>query len=421
MRKCIMWKLRTIMKESREGKYTCMAQRPPRSLDERLSKIYYTAAQARTVLGLDKDTFNYWVKIGKIQKRTIAGSHGLYARKDIDTLAADIEAILMMDAPEPLTFRRATLEDLEKEDILAHLVFGQPAITPEIRQARRAYLQKNKDSFWHLYDQERLVSFINIVPLRQAAYEAFRHGQRGWTFDLEDIEQFAPGHPLQCIIIDFVTTPTVPPRKRKQYAARVISELGKTLIRWGEMGIEITHVAAASATETGQAILQNAGFRVVGDSGHGRLIYELDVLSSEAKMLRGYKSSLEEWRAVQHIEPRTASEPKPEPIREETIEVVALRQRPASKSSRPPSQKEPLPDDLIPSARFANDHGIHENTVRKAIQTGRLQDERNDWILGKSTVKSAFNREQQAAFIRLYSSNEKFQQCKRENCPCHRS
>jgi hypothetical protein len=275
-----------------------MTQRQRRSLDERLRQIYYTAAEARGVLGLDKDTFNYWVKIGKIKKRTIAGSHGWYARKDIDTLAADIEAILIADAPEPLTFRRATIEDLEKEDTLAHLVFGQPAITPEIRQARRDYIQANKDSFWHLYDQDRLVSYMDIVPLQHDAYEQFRTGKRGWTFPVEQIEQFQPGHPLECIIIDFVTTPAVPPGKRKQYAARVLSELGKLLVRWGEMGIEIVRVAAASATENGQSILQNAGFHVIGDSGHRRLIYELDVEQSQAKMLAGYREALQEWKSL---------------------------------------------------------------------------------------------------------------------------
>lgn len=91
---------------------------------------------------------------------------------------------------------------------------------------------------------------------------------------------------------------------------------------------------------------------------------------------------------------------------------------PRTTSSKPRSQKEPLPGDYVACERFAKDHGISPSTMRKAVASGRLRAEENDWIAGKAPVRSAFNREQQAAFIAMYQTNEHYHQCDNQNCPC---
>lgn len=373
-----------------------MSPEEKKTLDEKISALYYTATEARAALGMNRDMFNYWVRVGRIKKRSLlGGKHGVYPKKEIDSLAAEIEATLMADAPDPLIFRRATLEDIEKEEHLAYQVFGQASAAPELKTARRAYLQSSPDSFWHLYDQDRLVASINLFPLQHAAYEQFRHGKRGWTYDIAQIERFAPGHPLECIIIDFLSTPVVSPQRRKQYSARILSELGKLLTDWARMGIEIAKVAAASATPTGQHILTHAGFQVIYDSGHNRLIYELDVESSNIKMLAGYKEALTEWKAAHPTEKVTAPpvSTTPPPMKKRSESPVRVQET--------VSTTEGLPDGLIGWRAYARSIGIAESTVQKAIARGDVHPIAGPWKVGKIYVQSALDEQGRADVDKL--------------------
>jgi hypothetical protein len=272
------------------------------TMDERIAKIYYTAAEARAVLGLNKDSFNYWVKTGKIQKRTLfGGKHGVYPKKEIDLLAAKIEAMMLADSPEPLTFRRATVDDLEAETYLAYLIFGQRALDPDMKGARRAYLLRCPESDWHLYDNERLVSYINIVSVSDQAIEQFKTGKHhAWSFS-EGLRPYTPGQRHQCIIADFVTIPSAPPALRSTYAGRVLFELGHILKDFGARGIEITTLYAASSTQSGIRILKHAGFIPLTTEVKDRLIYELDLTRDiHIKILQEYREALAEWQGQQH-------------------------------------------------------------------------------------------------------------------------
>lgn len=271
-------------------------------MDERIAKIYYTAAEARAVLGLSKDSFNYWVKLGKIQKRTLlGGKHGVYPKKEIDLLAAKIEAMMLADSPEPLTFRRATIDDLEAETYLAYLIFGQRALDPDMKAARRAYLERCPDSDWHLYDNERLVAYINIVPVSDQAIAQFKTGKHhAWSFS-EELRPYIEGQRHQCIIADFVTIPSAPPAQRSTYGQRVLLEMGHMLKDFGARGIEITALYAASSTPTGIRILKHAGFSQMVTSVKDRYIYKLDLTTStHSKILQEYKDALTEWQGQRH-------------------------------------------------------------------------------------------------------------------------
>ncbi|HZU00286.1 MAG TPA: hypothetical protein VFA10_11520 [Ktedonobacteraceae bacterium] len=270
-------------------------------MDERIAKIYYTAAEARAVLGLSKDSFNYWVKTGKIQKRTLfGGKHGVYPKKEIDLLAARIEAMMLADSPEPLTFRRATIDDLEAETHLAYLIFGQRALDADMKAARRAYLERCPESDWHLYDNERLAAYVNIVSVSDQAIALFKTGRHhAWSF-AEELRPYTPGRKHQCIIADFVTIPSAPPAQRSTYAQRVLFELGHVLKDFGARGIEITSLYAASSTASGIRILKHAGFVPLTTDVKDRLIYALDLTSdTHIKILQEYREALSEWQSQQ--------------------------------------------------------------------------------------------------------------------------
>src|SRR5215472_12934579 len=96
-------------------------------LNKELAKLYYTAADARKELGLDEEAFQYWVRKGRIKKIVLPGrSQGVYSRKEVNQMRKQIEAVVVAEQTKT-EFRKATVDDLEQEAKLAHLVFGSKA------------------------------------------------------------------------------------------------------------------------------------------------------------------------------------------------------------------------------------------------------------------------------------------------------
>src|SRR5436305_14656492 len=72
---------------------------------------FYTASQAMRRLGMNKGTFFYHVRTGKITKITPPGaSEGYYKKEEIDAMAQAKELFLLQYSLAPNTFERASTE-----------------------------------------------------------------------------------------------------------------------------------------------------------------------------------------------------------------------------------------------------------------------------------------------------------------------
>lgn len=267
-------------------------------LNKELAKLYYTAAEARKELGLDEEAFQYWVRRDRIKKVILPGrSQGVYSRKEVNEMRNQINATIVAEQIGT-EFRKATVDDIEQEAKLAHLVFGAKA---EAIAERKAFLERNPNIDYHLYDQGTLVAYIIIVPMKKKAIEDFLHAKMGaWLINPDNIEQFIPGEPRECLIIDMVTTPNVPPLARTTYGAKLLTGLIKVLANEGRKGIEITEIYAASDTPQGIRILRNAGFEEMYEARKGRFSYKLDVTTSKEKILKEYQDALKEWKEAEN-------------------------------------------------------------------------------------------------------------------------
>jgi len=264
------------------------------SLD-RISEVYYTAAEARGRLGLTEAAFQAWVKAKKVNKIILPGKkQGMYSKREIDMLVASIDAATLLERL-PLHFEKATLGTQSDEFKLAVLNFGEG--TQRFNEKRIELLKKNPDMSYYLYDGRFMVASINFVPLSHDAILMFKQGERGWLLG-DYIEQFAPGHPLECIIIDFMTTPLVPENRRKLYAQRLLLGLGSVFVEWAKQVVEIASIYACGGTPYGRQILENAKFTYLGEPRTNRHIYELDIAKSSLKVLEPYKEILEQHRKL---------------------------------------------------------------------------------------------------------------------------
>lgn len=266
---------------------------------EKLSEHFYTAKEARDVLGLNEHTFQTWVKTKRITRVKLPGiGQGFYKKSEIDEMATRIEyALLVADIPD-LSYRFATPDDLDEINRIAYLNFGNVALSPERLAARRHYLELNPESTVVLYNHNWIAASLDFVPLKHQAVLAFREGKRGWQFP-DDVELFEAGHRLECIIIDFMTTTNAPPSQRERYASYLLRRFGQeTLVTWSKRGVDIGSIDACGGTEMGKRILQSAGFANLGYR-NGRDIWTLNIDMSGLRPLRAYKAALSEWKQAQ--------------------------------------------------------------------------------------------------------------------------
>ncbi len=275
----------------------CLLMRVCYNLPQQAAGKYYTAQEAQKRLGMTRDMFNHHVKQGAIKKTTLVGSHGYYLKAEIDALAEKIEYTLLIADIPSLEYRTATFNDLEDLNRMAYLNFGEFSRSPERVAARRRFLEVNPHSTFVLYNYHALVASLDIVPLQHEAILEFREGKRGWQFPNEMIEQFEPGHRLECIIIDTMTTTNAPITKREYYASILLRRFGsQTLVEWGKQGIDIKSIDACGGFEFGKRILRNAGFVSLGVKNNTREIFHLDIDLSDLKPLQPYKDAIAIWK-----------------------------------------------------------------------------------------------------------------------------
>lgn len=260
---------------------------------EDISKLFYTAKEAQNKLGMTKNAFNHYVKTGLIKRTVLFGDHGYYERKMIDAVAVSIMATMLAAQSSTLRFERATLETQEDEFKLAVLNFGEK--TNQFNGYRVDLLKRNPDMSYYVYDDKFMVASINITPLSPEGIEKFKDGERGWLLG-EYVRRFEPGEPLECIIIDCMTTTLAPGNRRKQYAQRLFSGLAGVLTEQAKRGVEVTNIYACGGTPDGRHILERAKFAYLGEPRTNRHIYGLDVTNSSLPLVLPYKEALAAYR-----------------------------------------------------------------------------------------------------------------------------
>jgi hypothetical protein len=179
---------------------------------------------------------------------------------------------------------------------LAVLNFGEP--TKRFHEYRRQLLTINPDISYYVYDHEHMVASVDIVPLEHEGILKFKEGERGWLLGAY-VKQFVPGEPLEIIIIDMLTTTLVPMDKRNRDAMHLLFGMTNVLEEWGKRGIDIAKVYANGGSVYGRRLLETAGFTKLGERENNRVIYELDIMTSDLQMLKPYNEAFAAYKRRQ--------------------------------------------------------------------------------------------------------------------------
>lgn len=187
-------------------------------------------------------------------------------------------------------FTKATGEDAREEIELSEFIFEKAVHDIPTHQE---WLKKNPDIDFILRENERLVGYINMYPMKQQAIEQFMSGRvRGWELSVDDLLPYTPHSQVECIIMDIATTPEAPKQQRVQFGARLISGLIDFIFSLAKQHIIITKFHAIGSTPTGIAILRNADFQELWRKNK-RVAFELDVMKSNLPLAQSYRQVLE--------------------------------------------------------------------------------------------------------------------------------
>lgn len=257
----------------------------------KLSDKYYTFEEARAKLGMTKPRFQYWVKSGKIEKITPPKSkQGVYRKEEIDQLEKEIQAFFIADEASGLKFTKATGEDAREEIELSEFIFGKALHDISTHQQ---WLKKNPDIDFVLRENERLVGYINMYPMKPKAIEQFMSGRvRGWELSIDDLLPYTPNSQVECIIMDIATTQEAPKQQRIQFGARLIGGLIDFIFDLMKQQIVITKFHAIGSTPTGIAILKHADFQEIWHKDK-RVAFELDTMRSNSLLAQSYRRVLD--------------------------------------------------------------------------------------------------------------------------------
>ena len=257
---------------------------------------YYSAREARQQLGLNVGAFYYLIDTGRIKRLTPPGKkQGFYSKQQIARLAKERLKGLTDEEEPGTTWRFASVDDLHEEYELATLMlngsagYGMPACA--------AWLGKNPATNFIVSDQGRLVAYMHVLPVKQETIERWMKGAiRAWEIGAEEVLPYTPGNAVACIIMGMVTAPDVDERKRRQYGARLIRGFLHFLHDLAGRGITITRFYAIGTTPEGIALLRQAAFEERAHLGK-RVVFELNPLTSETRMLKTYRAALNgQWR-----------------------------------------------------------------------------------------------------------------------------
>src|SRR5947207_6162181 len=136
---------------------------------------FYTAAEARKVLGLTEATFFYRVNQGQIPRTIPRGRRlGVYSKKIIDALAEAQD--LLYAQHEHIAFSRSVLAEQEQEMQIGIKNFGPEYITP--LPERIAFQLKSQYTFWSLKVEGHVAGYVSAFRFTPEFLDDILTGRR---------------------------------------------------------------------------------------------------------------------------------------------------------------------------------------------------------------------------------------------------
>jgi predicted DNA-binding transcriptional regulator AlpA len=238
---------------------------------------FYTASEARKVLGLTEATFFLRVKQGQIPKVIPPGKRqGGYPKKYIDTLAQAMH--LLFEQHETMEFSRSRLIEQEEEMQIGIKCFGPEYITP--LPERVAFQLKSPDTFWSLKVSGHVVGYISMFRFPERFLDDILTGRRiEREITVREVLPFTRGEAFNVYIDVMATDPDLSSHLRTLYAGIIVSRFTDALLDLRANGYQIENLYTVSATREGDNLIRKVGFQLMEGKSQkiGRIAYEYNL------------------------------------------------------------------------------------------------------------------------------------------------
>lgn len=258
-------------------------------------KGFYTAAQAIKKLGLPRSTFYDMVERGQIKKVVPPNkSDGFYLEKDINKMAKANVLFMLQYATDTSTFEKAQEEDIEGITELCIELFGKNGTASY--ETRLAQYHTNPDIFYVVKQDDVIVGYVGLFPLKQSAIDQIMSGMEEAKFRTgilspENITQFKPGEADNVFLV-LGARQGLP--KSKLYGSRLITGAIEAMEQFAQEGIIIKRLYGTSRTQDGIKLAKSLHFKVVTPVAEedNLLRFELDLETTSNPLFAEYQRTV---------------------------------------------------------------------------------------------------------------------------------
>ena len=253
---------------------------------------FYTAAEVMKRLSIANSTLYHYVGIGKIRRVIPPGKkEGYYPKADIDKMIKAKELFILEYATDPSLFEKAQEEDIAGITNLCIELFGKNGTANY--ETRLLQYRTNPNIFYVLRQDELIVGYIGMFPLKQEAIERIMSDVEESTFRTgllspDNITQFKSGEADNVFMVIGVRQGL---KRSKTYGARVISGGIEALEHFARRGTIVKKLYATSRTQDGIRISKGIGFKQITplQEEDDLYRYELDLETTKSPLFQKYQ------------------------------------------------------------------------------------------------------------------------------------
>ncbi len=238
---------------------------------------FYTASEARKVLGLTEATFFDRVKKGHIPKVIPPGKRqGVYKKTTIDALAQAMH--ILFESQERFVFSRSSITEQEQEMEIGIKAFGSEFITP--LPERIAFQLKSEYTFWSLKVDGHVVGYVSMFRFPPDFLDDLLTGRQiERAITVREVLPFTKHEPFDIYIDVMAMDPDLPHFERVLYAGIIVSRFADVILDLLANGFEIRKLYTVTASSEGDNLVRKAGFHLMQGKSQspGRIAYEFEL------------------------------------------------------------------------------------------------------------------------------------------------
>lgn len=265
-------------------------------------KDYYTAAQVKSILGINDSMLYTYVDNGALERIIPPGKkQGVYRRSEVDKLARELQTFIAQRKKKSTKFMRvSTEEEMRACQEISQELFGVGRNTVE---QRMEIVEKNPDSYHMLRDEDtqQIIGYAAVMPLKQGKLEKVLSQEIPVRIDVEDIESFDGPKNIDLYLHAMGIKPGLSAFEKHTYGARLVSGIMELILNLGKDGINIGTIAARSNMPDGVRLMRHFGFTEIAPLTPERRTFIIEVEGSGIPFVMQYKNALKQWQEEHKI------------------------------------------------------------------------------------------------------------------------